>query len=106
SSGAQVYEPDSDIVDGEDTSAGAVLLKAVRQQLALYPYRRFAAPTRALMSQRATTAFATAEDKNGRPLLPSVGAQNAAGMGNAVQVGWFVDGLAHVPAWAITESDP
>lgn len=106
SSGAQVYEPAADIVDGEDTSAGALLLKAVRQQLALYPFRRYAAPTRALMSQRATTAFATAEDKNGRPLLPSVGAQNAAGMGNAVQVGWFVDGLAHVPAWAISETDP
>lgn len=81
---------------------GAVLLSKVREQLALYPFRRFAAPNQALMSQRATTLFAIAVDTTGRPLLPSVGAQNTAGLGNAVQVGWFVDGLAHVPAWAVT----
>jgi phage head maturation protease len=81
---------------------GAALVKKVREQLALYPFRRFNAPNRALLSQRATTGYATAEDTTGRPLLPSVGAQNAAGLGNAVQVGWFVDGLANVPAWAIT----
>jgi HK97 family phage prohead protease len=94
-SGAQV----SDTTTGD----GAELLAAVRTQLALYPFRRFAAPNQALMSQRATTFFATAVDDVGRPLLPSVGAQNTAGLGNAVTQGWFVDGLAHVPAWAITE---
>jgi hypothetical protein len=94
-SGAQV----SDVT----TADGAALLTAVRSQLALYPFRRFAAPNQALMSQRATTFFATAVDDVGRPLLPSVGAQNTSGLGNAVTQGWFVDGLAHVPAWAITE---
>jgi len=31
-----------------------------------------------------------------------VGATNSAGIGNALTQGWFVDGLAHVPAWAIS----
>jgi HK97 family phage prohead protease len=94
-SGAQVSDT--------TTADGAALLAAVRTQLALYPFRRFAAPNQALMSQRATTFFATAVDDVNRPLLPSVGAQNTSGLGNAVTQGWFVDGLAHVPAWAITE---
>lgn len=81
---------------------GPTLLDAVRQQLALYPFRRFSAPDQALISQEATVAFATAKDTTGRPLLPSVGAQNTSGIGNAVQQGWSVDGLPHVPAWAIT----
>jgi HK97 family phage prohead protease len=84
------------------TFGGLELLRGVRAALAVYSFRRFGAPDRALLSQEATSAFATAEDAQDRPLLPSVGAQNAAGVGNAVQVGWFVDGLAHVPAWAIT----
>jgi hypothetical protein len=83
-------------------AAGAALLDAQRVQMALYPFRRFAAPDIALMSQEATTAFASAKDSTGRPLLPSVGATNTAGLGNAVTQGWFVDGLPHVPAWAIT----
>jgi HK97 family phage major capsid protein len=87
---------------GTTDLTGKGLLLRLRTQLALYPFTRFAAPDRALMSQRATTAFATAVDSTGRPLLPSIGAQNTAGLGNALQVGWFVDGLGHVPAWAIT----
>jgi hypothetical protein len=87
---------------GAGTFGGLELLRGVRAALAIYSFRRFGAPDRALLSQEATSAFATAEDAQDRPLLPSVGAQNAAGVGNAVQVGWFVDGLAHVPAWAIT----
>lgn len=98
-SGAQVTTSTGAAADG---TSGANLLDAVRQQLALYPFRRFAAPDIALMSQEATTAFATAKDTAGRPLLPSVGAANTSGVGNAVTQGWFVDGLAHVPAWAIT----
>jgi HK97 family phage major capsid protein len=81
---------------------GKAILAKVREQLALYPFRRFGAPDRAMMSQRATTGFATAVDLQDRPLLPSVGATNAAGVGNAMTQGWFVDGLAHVPAWAMT----
>lgn len=83
-------------------AAGVALLDAVRAGMAVYPFRRFAAPDISLMSQEATTAFASAKDSTGRPLLPSVGAQNTAGVGNALTQGWFVDGLAHVPAWAIT----
>lgn len=98
-SGAQVATTTSGVAGAD---SGLELLRGVRTALGLYPFRRFAAPNRALMSQEATTAFATAEDAQNRPLLPSVGAQNAAGFGNAVQVGWFVDGLPHVPAWAIT----
>lgn len=98
--GVQVHED----AGGAAVMNGVQLLTAVRTQLSLYPFRRFAAPDMALMSQRATTAFATAVDDVKRPLLPSVGAQNASGVGNAVTQGWFVDGLAHVPAWAITEA--
>lgn len=97
-SGAQVFAVSS----ATGGRGGPELLDKVREALALYPFRRFGAPNRALMSQEATTAFATAKDANERPLLPSVGAQNSAGIGNAVQVGWFVDGLPHIPAWAIT----
>ncbi|HTE69886.1 MAG TPA: phage major capsid protein, partial [Actinomycetes bacterium] len=79
-------------------------IDALRSQLAKYPFRRFASPTLALMGQVATTVLATAEDTTGRPLFPSVGAQNATGLGNAVTQGWFVDGLAFRPAWAITSA--
>lgn len=82
--------------------AGVALLDAIRAAMAVYPFRRFAAPDVTLMSQEATSSFAAAKDTTGRPLLPSVGATNAAGVGNALTQGWFVDGLAHVPAWAIT----
>ncbi len=78
------------------------LVYALRSGLALYPFRRFGAPTQALLGQNATTLLANAKDTTGRPLLPSVGAQNSSGMGNAVTQGWFIDGLAHVPAWAMT----
>jgi hypothetical protein len=79
-----------------------LLISALRNALALYPFRRFGAPTRALMGSRATTLLAGAEDTTNRPLLPSVGAMNTAGLGNAVTQGWFIDGLSHVPAWAMT----
>lgn len=82
--------------------AGVSLLDAVRAAMAVYPFRRFAAPDVSLMSQEATSSFAAAKDTTGRQLLPSVGATNAAGIGNALTQGWFVDGLAHIPAWAIS----
>lgn len=75
-----------------------------RDLLARYPFTRFAAPSGAVIGQKVTRAFANAEDTTGRKLLPSVGAQNSAGVGNAVQQGWFVDGLPFVPAWAMTEA--
>lgn len=81
---------------------GDELLTGVRGALALYPFRRFAAPNRALLSQEATSAFATAVGTDGRPLLPSIGAQNASGVGNAVTQGWFVDGLPFQPCWSLT----
>jgi HK97 family phage major capsid protein/HK97 family phage prohead protease len=83
-----------------DTSA----LKNIRKLLALYPFVRFASPTGAAISQSVTSYMSQIVDTTGRPLLPSVGAQNTAGIGNAVDQGWFVDGLAFQPAWAITES--
>jgi phage head maturation protease len=84
------------------TGQGDELLAGVRGALALYPFRRFAAPNRLLLSSEGTSAFASAVGTDGRPLLPSVGAQNAVGLGNAVTQGWFVDGLAAVPAWSLS----
>jgi HK97 family phage prohead protease len=81
-----------------------VAISPARDLLARYPFARFAAPTGAAMSQLVTRNFANAKGTDGRPLLPSVGAQNTAGLGNAVNQGWFVDGLTFVPAWAMTEN--
>ena len=91
-SGAQAYQ----------SANAAGTIDALRLRLAKYPFNRFASPTISLMGQVATTVLATAEDSTGRPLFPSVGAQNSSGVGNAVSQGWFVDGLAFVPAWAIS----
>lgn len=77
--------------------------KFSRKLLARYPFSRFAAPTGAVISQTVTVNFAAAEDTTGRPLFPSVGASDTTGLGNAVTQGWTVDGLPHVPAWAMTE---
>lgn len=102
-SGAQVKAV-TDSLSG--SKGGAVLLDAVREQLALYSFNRFADPDIALLSKEATVAFATAKDTTGRPLLPSIGAENSTGLGNAVARGWSVDGLPNVPAWAITGNGP
>lgn len=99
-SGAQVSTATG--AAGGFAPAGVALLDAIRAAMAVYPFRRFGAPDISLMSQEATSSFAAAKDTTGRPLLPSVGATNAAGIGNALTQGWFVDGLAHVPAWAIS----
>ncbi len=84
------------------TVATASLPAHIRGRLAKYPFNRFAAPGIALMGQNATTILATAVGTDGRPLFPSVGATNPSGLGNAITQGWFVDGLAFVPAWAMT----
>lgn len=85
-----------------DASTASALVNALRLALASYPFARFGAPTMALMGSNATKKLASAADTTGRPLLPSTGATNSAGLGNAVTQGWFIDGLAHVPAWAVT----
>ncbi|HEX2550095.1 MAG TPA: HK97 family phage prohead protease [Nocardioidaceae bacterium] len=78
------------------------LVAGIRAQLALYPFRRFGAPDRMYLSQEGTSALASAVGSDGRPLLPSVGAANTVGVGNAVQGGWYIDGLTAVPAWSMT----
>lgn len=85
------------------TSAGAGAVYDARSLLARYPFTRFASPSGAAMNQKVTEDFANALDANNRPLLPSIGAQNSSGLGNAVTQGWFLDGLPFVPAWAITD---
>lgn len=84
--------------------AAASVIIDVRDLLAQYPFVRFAAPSGAAMNQKVTREFATAVGSDGRPLLPSVGAQNTAGLGNAVNQGWFIDGLTFVPAWSMTDA--
>jgi hypothetical protein len=97
-SGAQA----STVNVGAANANAYLLVYALRAGLAAYPFRRFAAPTDALMGQNATTLLAGARDTTNRPLLPSIGAQNAGGLGNAMTQGWDIDGLAHRPAWAMT----
>lgn len=84
--------------------AEASVVTDVRGLLADYPFTRFAAPSGAAINQKATKAFATATDSDGRPLLPTVGASNSVGVGNAVNQGWFIDGLTFMPAWSIVEA--
>ncbi len=84
------------------TYGGEKLLATERLLLAQYPFHRFAAPNHAHLSQEGTSAYATAVDGNGRPLLPSIGAQNSAGLGNALSQGWSVDGLPNVPTWSMS----
>lgn len=92
------------VTDTELTTFDEDVIQYVRSLLAKYPFTRFASPTGAAISQKVTVNFANAKDTTGRPLLPSVGAQNTSGVGNAVDQGWYVDGLAFTPAWAITEA--
>lgn len=84
------------------TGTPPALIPGIRSRLAAYPFNRFASPDIALMGQNATTILATAVDTTGRPIFPSIGAQNTSGVGNAVTQGWNVDGLAFIPAWAVT----
>lgn len=84
------------------TGTPPALLAGIRARLAAFPFNRFAAPDSALMGQNATAILATAVDSTGRPMFPSVGATNTAGIGNAVNQGWNVDGMPFVPAWSMT----
>lgn len=83
-------------------AGGDELLTTVRSQMALYPFRRFAAPNRAHISQEATQAFAGAKDTTGRPLLPYVGAQNSIGTSQVNAQGYGIDGLVFTPTWSLT----
>jgi HK97 family phage prohead protease len=98
-SGAQAATTAGDISDGTN---GANLIRGIRSALAAYPFARFAAPDRAFLSSEATGYLASAVGTDGRPLLPSVGAQNTAGVGNAISQGWFIDGLTFQPAWSMS----
>jgi HK97 family phage prohead protease/HK97 family phage major capsid protein len=89
-------------VDVTTDDNGAILVRHLRARLAAYPFARFGAPTTGLLNQEATSLLATAVDDVGRPLLPSIGAQNSAGLGNAVAQGWMIDGLPFVPAWSMS----
>jgi HK97 family phage major capsid protein len=80
---------------------GDELVAGIRAALALYPFRRFAAPDRGYLSSEATSALASAVDTTGRPLLPSVGPQNAFGTGDAGS-SWLVDNQTFQPAWSMT----
>lgn len=84
------------------TFGGEKLIPGIRAAAALYPFKRFAAPNRMLLSSEGTSALSGAVDTTGRPLLPSVGAQNTSGVGNAFTQGWFVDGLPAQPAWSMS----
>lgn len=98
----------TDVSIGALTNAATIdddlSLTPFRDLLARYPFTRFASPTGAVIGQAVTRNFANMKDTTGRPMLPSIGASNSAGMGNAVDQGWFVDGLAAVPAWAMTQA--
>ena len=92
-SGAQVYT---------SSGQGDELLLKLREGTSIYPFKRFGRMNRGHLSQEATTAFATAVDTTGRPLLAFVGSQNAVGTGNAQANGYNVDGLTYEPTWSMT----
>jgi HK97 family phage prohead protease len=97
-SGAQA----STVVAADSDAGDQALAKHLRQRLAAYPFNRYGSPTGAAINQNVTTRLARAVDTTGRALFPSVGATNSSGLGNAITQGWSVDGLAHIPAWAMT----
>jgi hypothetical protein len=94
----------SDLGGATPAAARRKVVQDLRDLLAKYPFTRFAAPTGAVMGQLITVAMANAVGTDERPLLPSVGAANTVGIGNAMNQGWFVDGLPFIPAWAMTQN--
>lgn len=97
-SGAQA----SAVTDVAATDQGRKYLAAIRQALAVYPFRRFAAPDFGLFSQEGTSVAAGAVDTTGRPLLPWIGAQNVVGTANSITQGYLVDSLVFQPAWGMS----
>jgi phage head maturation protease len=100
-SGAQAVASVVDI-SNETPAFGKAFLNDVRTAMALYPFRRFAQPDFALLSQEGTTTFASAVDTTGRPLLPWVGPNNVIGTANTLTQGYFIDGLVHQPCWSMS----
>lgn len=92
------------VTPATQATARKLALDNTRDLLVRYPFTRFASPDFAIMGQLISQAFGNAQDTTGRPLLPSIGATNTAGVGNAVDQGWYVDGLPFRPAWAFTQN--
>lgn len=80
---------------------GPELIAGIRAGLALYPFRRFARPNRGFLSQEGTSALSQATDTAGRPLLPWVAPQNAAGTPTEGG-GYLLDGAIFEPSWSMT----
>lgn len=87
---------------GGVAAGGDEFIAGVRNAMSLYPFRRFAAPDWALLSQEGSQSFATAVDSTGRPLLPWAGGMNTVGSANTMTQGYIVDGLTYQPAWAMS----
>ena len=98
------FVPSGAQVGANTTTDGKTFLAGIRAALALFPFRRFAPPDQMFLSQEGTSLLAAAVDTTGHPLLPSVGATNTVGVGNAVSNGWYVDGLTAVPAWSMVNN--
>lgn len=87
---------------GGIAAGGDELIAGIRAALALYQFRRFAAPNRGYLSQEGTSSVAAAVGSDGRPLLPSVGPTNTVGQGSTLGGGWLIDNLVFEPAWSMT----
>lgn len=83
------------------TGEGRDFILQVRASMADYPFRRFAAANRLVLAQPGYTAAVTAVDDVSRPLLPSIGAQNAFGVASAAVQALSFDGVPGLPAWAL-----
>ncbi len=85
------------------TGTGNDLAAKIRQVEGEFPFHRYTvAPDRVLASSQGWGALVQAVDDVGRPLFPFAGAQNSYGtVGQAAQ-SMNVDGLAGVPAWALS----
>lgn len=81
---------------------GADLAASIRTVEGAFPFHRFAAPNRVLLSSTGYSTLVAAVDTVGRPLFPYTGGQNVMGtVGEGAQA-LAVDGLAGVPAWGLT----
>lgn len=87
---------------GASGAAGVALLDAIRDQITAYPFRRFATPNRLALSQEGSTHLARGKDSTGRPMLPRIGAMNAAGTTGILDQAFDIDGLAGTPTWSMT----
>jgi HK97 family phage prohead protease/HK97 family phage major capsid protein len=78
------------------------LVYALRHELALYPFRRFAPASRLALGRNGFTGLVDARDTAGRPLLPlSVGSLPGYGTTSGTFQTVNFEGLPGVPAWAL-----